>query len=418
MFFEIVFFDFYCIIVAMRIKELVIKFLLKILISVMYLFSNEIVILNAAVTYYALLSFVPMLIILGVVFQKIIFMFPETLDIVDAMMKSIHFAYLDSFDLYDMMSVSKGVGFGVFGFITIFFTSTLFLRSINKVFKKIFRIRELKETILHSLIPFMLYFAFLFMILITIIIKIMLVTIEKFLVFYLDIDFSGILDKLGELSVVPVVIFFVLFFVAYYFLSMRRISLFNSLKVSLYFMISLYFLNMSFKYFYNVSFYNAVYGALSSIVITLAYIFMFFLLFIFWAQYGYVDRNYNGVVIKIFFEEAVKNPNSFLVNYLSKLLKGNVVRLDRDEKLNLKKYAQDFAVVLDGSFEIVGEDGLPIYINKFDFFNLSDISDNVSLCATENSLLLLISMQQREFLNNDSAVASGIFMSNEKMLIV
>lgn len=402
----------------MKMKELAVKFVLKILISIMYIFSNDIVILNAAVTYYALLSFVPMLIIMGVIFQKIIVMFPAAIDVVYAMIKSVDFQYLEDFDLYKMISVNRSVGFGLFGIITIFFTSTLFLRSVNKVFKKIFRIRDLKETILHSLIPFILYFIFLFMILTTIIIKIMLVTIEKFLVFYLDVDFSGILDRLGELSIVPIVIFFFLFFIAYYSLSMRKIGLLNSLKVSLFFIISLYFLNLMFKYFYNVSFYNAVYGALSSIIITLAYLFLFFLLFIFWAQYGYVDRNYSGVAIKIFFEEAVKNPDSFLVKYLSKLLKGNVVRLNKEDEVKLKNYNQEFAVVLDGSFEMVGEDGLPIYINRFDFFNLTDISDNVSIYASENALLLLISLQQKEFLINDSAVAAGIFMSNEKMLIV
>jgi membrane protein len=183
-------------------------------------------------------------------------------------------------------------------------------------------------------------------------------------------------------------------------------------------MVSLYVANIVFKHFYNVSFYNAIYGTLSSIVITLAYVYIFFLIFIFWAQFGFVDTNFKLVIIKVFFEGAFKNPHSFLVRYLTRLLNKNVVYLNKGERLKLDEFIGLIVIVMDGSLELTSENGLPVYIDRFSFFNVTDISENVQITASEESLLLIITKEQKEFLMVDSPVASAIFLSNEKILMM
>lgn len=402
----------------MKLKDLFEKLLLRIFLTFIYIINNEITILIAAVTYYAMLSFVPLLLVLSVIMQKVLIAYPGATDVVKKFILDLNLDFMKNINIIDVILSGHALGFGLFGLISIFFTSTLFLRTINKVFKKIFLIKELKESLLHMCMPFLLYVLFLLLILIMIFLKISLVFIEKYLVFKLKINFSLIMGLIERFYIMPVIIFFILVFISYYLLSMRRLRFFDSFKVAFYFMVSLYVANIMFKHFYNVSFYNAIYGALSSIVITLAYVYIFFLIFIFWAQFGFVDTNFKLVVIKVFFEEAFKNPHSFLVRYLSRLLDKNVVRLNKGEMVKLDEFIGLIVIVMDGSLELTSENGLPVYIDRFSFFNVVDISENVLITASEESLLLIITKEQKEFLMTDSPVASAIFLSNEKILMM
>lgn len=402
----------------MNLKIMIQKNILKFTLTFIYLLNNELLLLNAATTYYALLSFIPLILTLSIIIEKIAIISPEALNLLNILSENISNLFNIELDISNFFGQSKKIGLGLFGTISVFLTSTLFLRTINKIFRKIFRIKTLKETILHTIMPFILYILFLIFIFIAILIKTSLVIIEKYLVFYFDIDFSTIITILEKVSAIPLIIFFIISTLTYYFLSMRKIGILTAIKISLYLMISIYILNLFFKNFYNIAFYNAIYGTLSSIIITLAYVYFFFMFFIYWAQYSYVSSKFESVIIKYFFEEFFKKPDSKIVNQLAKFLKDNIIVCNKDQILNIKELNNDLAIVLKGSFELTNEDEIPIYINRLDFFNIQDISDKVIIKASEDSLILTISEEQKRFLLEDSSIASAIFHSNEKLLII
>lgn len=392
------------------------RFFLKLLLTFSYLLGNDIMLLNAAITYYALLSFVPMILILGLLLQKIFLYFPQTVTFFESMIASFDIELFEGVSFTKLLKNTKMAGFGIFGVISIFVTSTIFLRSLNRVFKKIFRIKAIKETLIHSLMPFLVYFIFIFVILVFIVSKVALVFLENFLVYYVDVDLSYPIYILEKFFAFPVVVFVVIITISYHFLSLRKIKWLDALRISLFFLVSIYLINIAFKHFYNISFYNAVYGALSSLIITLAYIYIFFLTFVFWAQYIFVERNYKGVLVKTVFDLAFENPNSWLLKILKRIESERLISsLGID--IGILKSGYEYVILLNGSVELVDENGLSIYLNRFDFFKVSDISDNIKILPSDDCLLLLITQGEKEFLESDSTAASAIFKSNEKVLI-
>ncbi|MCX8084989.1 MAG: YihY/virulence factor BrkB family protein [Calditerrivibrio sp.] len=392
------------------------NYLLKIFVSFLYLIGNEIIILNAAVTYYALLSFLPMIIIVGLVFQNILAQNIVFLSYLEEIINSLQLDFIEYKDVLSFLKTTNTAGFGLFGVLSLFLTSTIFLRAINNVFKKIFRIKQLKESIIHNLMPFLVYMLFLISAAITVTVKFGLVLIEKILSEYLDIDLMPFLSFVDKYYIIPIVIFLFLSVVAYYLLSLKKISLFDSFKISIFFIFSVFLLNKLFKNFYNLSFYNAVYGTLSSLIITLAYTYLFFLIFLFWAQFSFVDRNYKGAIIKIFFENVFYRPKSFLIKLLRYMIKGKVV--SEVECLTISDLiSYDYVIVMGGELELVDSNGLSVYLGKYDFFMTNDISNDVLIKLSKDCMLLLLDEGEKRFLENDSAVAAGIFRSNEKVLI-
>jgi len=416
MFKNVLFLVFLCYVYSMKYLEFVKIFLLKILLTLFYLMINDLPILNAAITYYALLSFVPLVMILGLLMQKIFIYFPQTLIFFGNMLSSFNIELLKEIDHAKILKETNLAGFGIFGVITIFLTSTLFLRAINKIFKKIFRITEIKESIKHSLMPFLVYMLFLLVIIMTLLAKVLILFLENILVYYVEIDLSYSIYMLEKFSVFPVVLFVLILTVSYHFLSLAKIKWIESIKISLFFLITIFFVNIVFKHFYNVSFYNAIYGALSSLIITLAYVYTFFLVFLFWGQYGFVDRNYKGVLVRIVFDKLFSKPKSVLVRFMVKMLKNKILESKKISN-NIFQYKDSYAMIMDGSIELVDHFGLSIYLNRFDFFRIADISEDVEIKPSESCLLLILDEYEKDFLERDSLVASGIFKSNEKVLI-
>lgn len=400
----------------MKLFESIKRFFLKVLLTLLYLIGNDILLFNAAITYYALLSFVPMILIVGLVMQKLFIYFPQSITFFENMVASFDIELFEGVNIMKILKDAKLTGFGIFGAVSIFLTSTIFLRSLNKVFKKIFRIKAIKDSLVHNLMPFLVYFSFLITIVVALASRVMLIFLEKFLVFYVDIDLSYPILILEKFSAFPLIIFLFLLTIAYHFLSLRRIGWIDSLKVSIYFGVSIYLINIMFKHFYNVSFYNAVYGALSSLIITLAYLYIFFLVFLFWAQYSFVEKNYKGVLVRVLFDTAFENPNSFIIKLFKRVIKYKL-RFGAEVDLDILNPKYDYVIILNGSIELVDENGLSIYLNRFDFFKISDISTNVKIIASEDCFVLLLSQDERDFLENDSPAASAIFKSNEKVLI-
>lgn len=393
------------------------RFLLNLVLTFFYMVSNDILLFNAAITYYALLSFIPMLLIFGLVLRKIFLYFPQSVRYFEEMMGTVDIEMLEYVNILGLIKESNVAGFGIFGILSIFLTSTIFLRSINTVFKKIFRIKSVKETILHSLMPFFVYFSFLVIIIILLLSKVALLFLENFLVFYVDIDLSYPILILEKFSFLPLLFFLTLLSISYHFLSLRRLSWIDSIKLSLLFGFTIYCFNIAFKYFYNISFYNAVYGALSSLIITLAYVYIFFLSFLFWSQYGFVKNNYKGVLIRILFESAFNNPKSFLVKFFMMILKDRAF-FGKSVTVEILKTNYDYAILLDGTLELVDDNGLSIYLSKYDFFKINDISGNVNFIPSEDCIILIFDQEEKLFLENDSSAASAIFKSSEKVLIL
>jgi len=92
--------------------------------------------------------------------------------------------------------------------------------------------------------------------------------------------------------------------------------------------------------------------------------------------------------------------------------------LNKGESIKLDEFIGLIVIVMDGSLELTSENGVPVYIDRFSFFNVTDISENVQISASEESLLLIITKEQKEFLMTDSPVASAILLSNEKILMM
>ncbi len=110
------------------------------------------------------------------------------------------------------------------------------------------------------------------------------------------------------------------------------------------------------------------------------------------------NKNFENVVIQIFLEEAIKDPNSTFLKYYSKGFKDKIIALKEGDKVELKNYKGDGLILIKGLLEIVKEEQLLTSLEGLKHFRFSEMPEKTILKARKNSLLLILNEAERRFI--------------------
>ncbi len=256
-------------------------------------------------------SFIPFSLIIYAVLIGILRVYPNIYNFIITFTQEIE-AFVNIQPFLDKMINTKSLnGFNIFLAFWVVWMARKLFNSIISSMNKIFRSASKRKSWFNQLLIFISEFA---MTLVIIAIVIMAFVFSRILALpFFQTFFSKFpfLFSPGSHGLATLMIYFILFIagtIAYRVIPgtkpMRRRCLFYSALNAISFFIVSFFLNK----FMNVTNYNTVYGTISSIVLLMMKVYLFFILFLFYAQMLYVSQ---------FFETLLRSEIYLLPNFQS-----------------------------------------------------------------------------------------------------
>lgn len=305
-------------------RNLLIKFLSSLFFGIFLFDRNNLVFVSAALTFYFVLSLIPVFLIFVSILNYFAFAEPKLLyDLVKFLQDFNESAGSWFYQLVVSTTAINPLSFGFSGAVSLLFTSLLFSKGLSYAYYLIFQYSPGK--ISSILAPFLLNISLVFLVIGAVVLKVALVVINTIFKDVIKFDIGVFTSFVEKLLTAPSIVIFFMVTMSYYLLSGRKINFFFALFLSGIFSLSLIFMNIFYNSFVNLNFYRAVYGQIGIIIFSLYWIYLIFALYLFFVQFGYsFVKN-----IDISLEYCVKNLKShkFLKKNLSKLFLNNLKSL-------------------------------------------------------------------------------------------
>lgn len=286
-------------------KSIIKKILSALFLSVHYFGKNNLILDAGALTFYFIISLVPVFLIILTISNIIAISNKEIIFDILGSMKNLNPVAISV--LYGIIENSKNINifsFGISGVISILLTSLLFSKSLNISFIKILEIKQKKLT--GVLVPFILNILGLTVLLLALFIKIGLLIINKFLFKYINIDLGYIVALLSNLLMAPKLLVFLIIFLSYQILSNKKFSFKISLFITLLFYISVYLLNKLYFAFISINYYKAIYGQIGLLIFSLYWLYLIFISYLFFAQLGACLSDFKTYTTKLWIQKGEK----------------------------------------------------------------------------------------------------------------
>lgn len=286
-------------------KSIIKKILGALFLSVHYFGKNNLILNAGALTFYFIISLVPVFLIILTISNIIAISNEEIILDILGSMKNLNPVAISV--LYGIIENSKNINifsFGISGVISILLTSLLFSKSLNISFIKILEIKQKKLT--GVLVPFILNILGLTVLLLALFIKIGLLIINKFLFKYVNIDLDYIVALLSNLLMAPKLLVFLIIFLSYQILSNKKFSFKISLFITLLFSISVYLLNKLYFAFISINYYKAIYGQIGLLIFSLYWLYLIFISYLFFAQLGACLSDFKTYTTKFWIQKGEK----------------------------------------------------------------------------------------------------------------
>lgn len=302
-------------------KNLLVKFTTSLFFSI-YLFDrNNLIFASAALTFYFVLSLIPVFLIFISILNYFAFAEPE---IVYELVR-----YLQSFNetagvwFYQLIISTSDINpysFGISGFFSLIFTSVLFSKGLFYSYYSIFQYKPGK--FLGLLTPFLLNISLVFLVIGAVILKFSLLILNTFLNEVVKLDVQLITHYIERVLTAPSIIIFIMVTMSYYLLSGRKIKFFFALYLSVLFSSSLLLMNIFYNKFVNLNFYKVIYGQIGIIIFSLYWVYLVFALYLFFVQFGYSFVGNSNLSL----DYCVKNLKSdkFFKRLFSKIFINNI----------------------------------------------------------------------------------------------
>jgi len=355
------------------------KILSSFLLSVHYFNKNNLILNAGALTFYFIISLVPVFLIILTISNIIAISNEEMIFNILNSMKNLNEEAISFF--YKIIANSKSINifsFGISGIISILLTSLLFSKSLNISFVKIINIKQKKIT--GVLVPFLLNISGLAILLTTLSLKVGLLLIHKLLFKYINIDASYIVTILTNLLLAPKLLVFIIIFISYYFLSGRKFSFKISFLMALLFSISVYLLNRLYFAFISINYYKAIYGQIGLLIFSLYWLYFIFIFYLFFAQLGACLSDFKIYTIKFWIQKGRKL-NKLYNMIFSESLKNNFSSIENNE--DILKLKNSNLLIIEGYIKIKNNGKIIIKqagdVVKFNDDNIDTIADIANL---------------------------------------
>ncbi|TYB36238.1 MAG: hypothetical protein FXF49_00810 [Flexistipes sinusarabici] len=392
------------------------RILARIYLSIHYFFANKLMNFAANLTFFFLLSFIPMLLIISVVLTNL----PVPAEITSEIIKTIKSINPDLIG-YILKSAGdthiltkNALNFGIFGAVSLFLTSLLFVRALKAAFSVIFSKKDQKWGFLNFFIPVIMEIMALIMLIAVIALKIILNIVSKFFDKSFLQDFTFIINALENIVYMPIVILLAISWLSYFLMSRGGINLKVSLYSSIGFCISLYLLNIVFTNIFDMAFYSLIYGSLGTLIFGLLWLYILFCLFLFWGEFGYVFERVRWITIKMYIESKITETNiikGFIQSFLLPETMDKIKMVDNETEIEFGEN-EDFLFVGEGAVSLI--DKKEKHATKYykgRLIKAEDISVYNILAGRGSTLIFLSKNDLKKFIN-ESHTAGDLIADN------
>ncbi|MCR4580652.1 MAG: YihY/virulence factor BrkB family protein [Treponema sp.] len=267
-------------------------------------------------------SFIPITLIIFAVLIAVIQVYPNIYNFVITFAHEVESIVNIMPLLNKLMEIRSIKSFNIFLIIWVIWMARKLFNSIIISMNKVFRSVSKRKSWFNQLLTFIIEFAMTFIIALIIIFAFAFTQVIELPVIKTILDNFQILFKKSSLNLGAFVLYFILFIsttVAYRVIPgtkplIRRCLFYAALSTISFFIVS-YFINL----FMNVTNYNTIYGTISSLVLLMMKVYLFFIIFLFCAQMIYVSQFF-ATLLKSEIYQLPTSESKGLGNYLRRFL--------------------------------------------------------------------------------------------------
>lgn len=244
-------------------------------------------------------SFIPVTMIIFTVLVGILRIYPNIYNFIISFTEQFDSVVKITPVLDKMMEIRSFSSFNIFLGVWVIWMARKLFNSIIMALNKVFRSVSPRKSWFNQILTFIIEFSITLIIAVVIIAAFIFSQILSLPFFQTILEYFPILQKQSSANLGTFVLYFILFIstvIAYRIIPgtkplLRRCIFYAALSTATFFIVS-YFLNM----FMNVTNYNAVYGTISSLVVLMMKVYMFFIIFLFCAQMIYVSQFFDTLL--------------------------------------------------------------------------------------------------------------------------
>ncbi|WP_022931724.1 YhjD/YihY/BrkB family envelope integrity protein [Treponema bryantii] len=273
----------------------------------------------AACAFGFIFSFIPVTMIIFTVLVGILRIYPNIYNFIISFTEQFDSVVKITPVLDRLLKIRSFSSFNIFLAVWVIWMARKLFNSIIIAMNKVFRSVSRRKSWFNQILTFIIEFSITLIIAVVIIAAFVFSQIISLPFFQTVLAYFPLLEKQSSSNLATFVLYFILFLstvIAYRVIPgtkplLRRCIFYSALSTAAFFIVS-WFLNM----FMNVTNYNAVYGTISSLVVLMMKVYLFFIIFLFCAQMIYVSQ---------FFETLLRSEIYQLPGYDSKGM-GNYLR--------------------------------------------------------------------------------------------
>ena len=346
----------------------------KYYLTYMLFLRNEVRNHAGAVAYYFLLSIVPILLIFLYLFDTVLNNYPFVSENFYKLASLINENLTPQFFENLGLNTSVAKTFGIFGLLSMLWSSRLIMSSVQRAFDIIFVSRQRRNFFLFNLISLVFVPAVFVLVLLASALNLIFTYLGSFLTDY-GVKAAGLIFLNAAGSIVPVLILFVTIFAAYALLPRRRPGVKASFFAALYFIVAFLLLKFFFSGIISSVNFNLAYGIIGSLVILLIWVYLVCLLFFFYAEYAYVTENTDVLVMDKIFSHQMdqsKIVEEYLFNKSRRIIDAYSRFYHKGEKIFSQGDEPDkIYYVKEGHVDIIkNEDGEDVKVGRIDAGNV------------------------------------------------
>ena len=244
-------------------------------------------------------SFIPVTMIIFTVLVGILKIYPNIYNFIISFTEQFDSVVKITPVLDRLLQIRSFSSFNIFLAVWVVWMARKLFNSIISAMNKIFRSVSRRKTWFNQLLTFIIEFSITLIIAVVIIAAFVFSQIISLPFFQTLLAYFPLLQKQSSSNLATFVLYFILFLstvIAYRVISgtkplLRRCTFYAALSTISFFIVS-WFLNL----FMNVTNYNAVYGTISSLVVLMMKVYLFFIIFLFCAQMIYVSQFFHTLL--------------------------------------------------------------------------------------------------------------------------
>ena len=244
-------------------------------------------------------SFIPVTMIIFTVLVGILRIYPNIYNFIISFTEQFDAVVKITPVLDRLLQIRSFSSFNIFLAVWIIWMARKLFNSIIIAMNKVFRSVSKRKSWFNQILTFIIEFSITLIIAVIIIVAFVFSQIISLPFFQTLLAYFPLLEKQSSSNLATFVLYFILFIstvIAYRIIPgtkplLRRCVFYASLSTAAFFIVS-WFLNI----FMNVTNYNAVYGTISSLVVLMMKVYLFFVIFLFCAQMIYVSQFFDTLL--------------------------------------------------------------------------------------------------------------------------